>query len=167
MRWRVLFTKIPGPLLHEINSSHKTSLEALREGGSHELEWITWVEWLGGKGGGAIGKVAVSGEERESQTDTEKCTHRETDIDKHARREVCESEQLPWSLLKEGWVIGNFRMCNVLFKLIYSSFKKTKYKDLDSLSRLLRSDVCCPGWCISRQRLVSRPPRYIWVSFRI
>ena len=60
------------------------------------------MEWLGGKGGGAIGKVAVSGEERESQTDTEKCTHRETDIDKHARREVCESEQLPWSLLKEG-----------------------------------------------------------------
>lgn len=76
MRWRVLFTKIPGPLLHEINSSHKTSLEALHEGGSHELEWITWVEWLGGKGGGAIGMVVVSGK-KEKVRQTQRNAHTE------------------------------------------------------------------------------------------
>ena len=55
-----------------------------------------WERTRGDWHGGGIG------EERESQTDTEKCTHRETDIDKCAEREVCESEQLPWSLLAEG-----------------------------------------------------------------
>lgn len=77
MRWRVLFTKIPGPVLYEINSSHKTSLGALCEAGGHE-----WgVKYMRGmtrweRGGRAVGAV-VLGEKIESQTDTQREIHTE------------------------------------------------------------------------------------------
>lgn len=50
------------------------------------------MECLAGKGGGATGTVMVPGEERESQTDTEKCTQREAEIDKHMQKKKCMSQ---------------------------------------------------------------------------
>lgn len=47
------------------------------------------MKWLGGKTGGASGMMVESEEERKS--DTKKCTHRETDIDKHMQKEAAVS----------------------------------------------------------------------------
>lgn len=75
MRWRVLFTKIPGPVLYRINSCHKTSLEALCEAGGHELGVKSMRGRTGLETGRGSGCDGIRGK-RESQTDRE--THKET-----------------------------------------------------------------------------------------
>lgn len=71
MRWKVLFTKIPGLVLSEINSSHKTSLGALHGARSHGLGVGYMSEMTGAEEAGAIGLV-VGGKKRKVEIYTER-----------------------------------------------------------------------------------------------
>lgn len=106
MRWRVLFTKIPGPVRYGINSCHKTYLKALCEAGGHELGVKSMRERTGWERGRVNGCGGIRGKKRKSDKHSERNTH----IQKHTQRD-CVWETLLWSLSAEGCVFRNFRMC--------------------------------------------------------
>lgn len=83
--------------------------------------------------------------EQVRQTQGEKYTHRETEIEKHTHKECVKESSYCGVFWQKDVYLGALRcnVCNVLFKLIHNSFKKTKYKAYSS--RLLRSEVCCFG----------------------
>ena len=109
MRWRILFTKIPGSVLYEINSSHKTFPGALREVGGHELgeESVSGTTGWERRRGSRHGDV-----KRESQT------HRNTHREKHTQRE-CVWESQYCGLLAGGCVLRNFRMFHCVMCYLY------------------------------------------------
>lgn len=107
MRWRVLFTKIPGPILYGINSCHKTSLEALCEAGVHELGVKSMRERTGWERERVNGYGGIRGK-KESKTDTQRETH--TYRNTHTKK-LWRGEMLLWSLSAEGYIFRNFKMC--------------------------------------------------------
>lgn len=110
--------------------------------------WTALQEWNGwaGKEEGRLAWWWYQREERESQMRREKCTHRETEINTCKKGNVGGRAATMEFLGRRmcHWEFEDVSLCNVLFKCIYSSFKKTKYKDLEFYERE-RSDVCCLG----------------------
>lgn len=105
MRWRVLFTKIPGLVLSEINSSHKTSLGAPHGARSHGLGVGYMSEMTGAEETGAIGMVVGGKKEKSRNIHRETLRWRETQ-----KKRRCEGKHPLHSPLV-GWrVIRRSRM---------------------------------------------------------